>query len=120
MDQKAAEIVIEKGITIINVKRLLSESETITLQNELAANYPYKLRLWNFSDVSHDKNIQTVFSIAENSKLKFTKPSKCALVANNDLTFGLSRVFLSCREDSNCEVNVFRDLDQAKEWLRQG
>ena len=46
--------------------------------------------------------------------------AKCALVASNNVVFGLGRMYAMCAEpvyEIPLEIHVFRDLDDAKTWL---
>ena len=42
---------------------------------------------------------------------------KCAIVVNNDLDFGISRVYGAMIEPANLETNVFRNFNEALQWL---
>ncbi len=41
-----------------------------------------------------------------------------AMVATDDLTFGMFRMWELRREDLDYEVRVFRDFDEALDWLK--
>ncbi len=43
--------------------------------------------------------------------------TRLAFVAPDELAYGLSRMYEAIRQDSAIEIQVFRDLDQAREWL---
>ena len=43
--------------------------------------------------------------------------SKCAIVANTDLIFGISRMWEILSEDINIPRMVFRDINDARIWL---
>lgn len=52
------------------------------------------------------------------------KEGKTALVAQNDLAFGLSRIFetlttVSAGQNATNEMRVFRDLKQAYDWFSE-
>jgi len=42
----------------------------------------------------------------------------CAVVVNDDLSFGITRVFASKMEPLNFQTNVFRDFNEALKWLQ--
>jgi hypothetical protein len=45
---------------------------------------------------------------------------KTALVVAKKIDFGIARVYeLSMKSDSNNEVKVFKDVEKAKEWIRE-
>jgi len=60
------------------------------------------------------KDLDPFISIAKNSFMH--AGSRMAIVASEDIVFGTSRVFQAHLDES---VSVFRDLDEAREWLLQ-
>jgi hypothetical protein len=49
-----------------------------------------------------------------------TPAVRVAIVAPDNLTFGLSRMYEAFVEESNSEYNVFRSLEEALSWLKRG
>ena len=47
----------------------------------------------------------------------FGAGSRRAIVASDDLAFGLARMYEMLRDDGQDQVQVFRDLDEAIAWL---
>jgi hypothetical protein len=45
--------------------------------------------------------------------------SRVAIIAEEDVIYGLSRVFEVYRESSEVKVRTFRDLDEAQGWLQE-
>lgn len=45
------------------------------------------------------------------------KGEKTAVIVNNELDFGVSRVFGARLEPHNMDLNVFRNLEDARHWL---
>ena len=41
-----------------------------------------------------------------------------AIVSDDDVVYGLTRMFMAVSEGSRIEVNVFRDMERARAWLR--
>jgi hypothetical protein len=111
----AVEFITDQGITIININKNLRHTDIKPIIDDLAANYSYKLRIWNLSGLTITS--EEIYELANYSKLKLTGRSECAFVTNSDLAFGYCRVFLARREDGDCEINVFRELEQAKKWI---
>ena len=58
--------------------------------------------------------------IAEQGKSKILIPSRLAIVAPEDLSFGLSRVFNVHREDQFINQQVFRTEQEALVWFKKG
>ena len=55
--------------------------------------------------------------IAEFGKSIWPTPSRAAIVAHDDLSFGLSRIHEVYREQKDHETRVFRSKEEAVEWL---
>ena len=53
-----------------------------------------------------------------NLKEKLAFPSKVAVIAPDDLSFGLSRVYEVYREKDEIELKVFRTEQKGIEWLK--
>ncbi len=47
----------------------------------------------------------------------FSKSSKRAIVVRGDLGFGMARMFELLRNEEAGEIQVFRDVGQARSWL---
>lgn len=79
---------------------------------------PKPLRLWDFTcgmDISFD-DIQI---IADYAKSLHLETGKIAVVAPEDLTYGLIRVFHAFRgEADRIQYEVFRSEQEAREWLK--
>lgn len=45
------------------------------------------------------------------------QPSKIAVVAPGNITYGISRIFKVFRESEDTEFSVFREIDEARDWL---
>ena len=59
------------------------------------------------------------FFVKEMSKLKdIFAGEKCAIVVSDDLSFGISRIYMAeAEEQYNIQTNVFRDFNKALQWL---
>ena len=78
------------------------------------------LRLYDFSAGLQALSMDQVCSLAEYSKSLPTAPgSKVAIVAPDDLSFGLARMFEVYREDGVLQNTVFRNFEEAIAWLRE-
>lgn len=67
-------------------------------------------------DVSSDDAQQ----IAEHARKAFDKDGiryKLALVANDDLAYGMNRVYKGWSNDRPIDINIFRKLDDAVAWI---
>jgi len=88
--------------------------------DELAENNSYHLRLWDFSNVLFDFTLEEIKEIARYGKSKFLEQNRLAVVAPQDLAYGILRSFQVYREeDTHSVVNVFRKRHEAMEWLEK-
>ena len=78
----------------------------------------HDLRLWDLSLSGVDLTSAQLKEIADYSKSKFSVPSRMAIVAPQDLAFGLSRMFEIYREQQQIAVRVFRTRTEALAWLK--
>lgn len=76
-----------------------------------------RLELWLIDELELDLSSSELALLAELVKSNTYQPQKTAIVTGNDLLFGLSRVFSGYRESEHTQVNVFRDVESAVEWL---
>ena len=76
------------------------------------------LRLWDFTcgaDLANE-DIQIVAKHARSIQL----PSgKVAIVAPQDLTYGIFRVYAVKREEQHVKLDVFRSEKEARDWLKE-
>ena len=47
----------------------------------------------------------------------FAKGARRAIVVNSDVAFGLARMFQMHSDHSGEQIEIFRDLDKARQWL---
>jgi uncharacterized protein (DUF169 family) len=70
--------------------------------------------------VGVDLTNEEIINIAEYGKSIFIKPSRIAIVAPQDLAYGLSRMFGVYRDqESHSSAGVFRNKKEAMEWLKK-
>jgi hypothetical protein len=46
------------------------------------------------------------------------QPRRIAVVAPGSITYGISRIFKVFRESAETKIRVFREIDEARDWLR--
>ena len=76
------------------------------------------LRLWDLSAGGWDLTSVKLEKIADYAKTKLMLPSKVAIVAPKDLSYGLSRVYEALRRQEGLEIEIFRDEHKALSWLK--
>lgn len=106
------------GITRIKFLKRPTLRDARAVVDEIAANYPYAKRLWDFRAISFDFSMDDLKSIAEYGKRKFTEANRVAIIAPGDLAYGEMRAFEVYRaEEDHAEARVFRTEEEALEWL---
>ena len=84
---------------------------------------PSRLVLWDFTEGTvasvSSGEVQKIAGLGSNISSKI-KGGKAALLAPKDIDFGISRIFQVFSEMRNFpfEIDVFRDMSTAQEWLR--
>jgi hypothetical protein len=106
------------GVTIIRYSKNPGVKEVCDALDDVAENYLSALRLWDISAGFNPPQTE-LETMAEYAKYKFPIPSRSAIVASDDLSFGLSRVFNFHREEENVAQQVFRSEEEAMLWLKK-
>ena len=76
-------------------------------------------RLWDMS-CGYNVSIEDLQQIAQaGRKIDMPEHSKVAIVAPDDLSFGLTRVYSVHRKDPRSKHQVFRNREDALNWLNQ-
>ena len=105
----------------ITMVRFISKPELADIRmsiDDAAAISTSGLRLWDFSDSGLDLRTAQLEELADYAKTKFVPPSKVAIVAAKDLSFGLSRIYEAFRTQEGLEIEIFRTEQKALAWLK--
>ncbi|MBT8364680.1 MAG: hypothetical protein KJP23_08235 [Deltaproteobacteria bacterium] len=86
--------------------------------DEVAAISAKGLRLWDFSCGGLNLPGTQIEEMAAYAKTKFLQPSKVAIVAPEDLSYGLSRIYEALRRQEGLEIEIFRGEQKALNWLK--
>jgi hypothetical protein len=81
---------------------------------------PSKHILWDLRNASVDKLRSDEAVQLANYAANFDKRKeigKTAIVASSDVVFGVSRIFEAHVINPSIKFNVFRDIDESREWL---
>lgn len=78
---------------------------------------PNNLRLWDFSNGA-DLASKDIEKVAEHAKTIQIQSGKVAIVAPQNLTYGLFRMYQVYRKEERIQLNVFRSAHEAREWLK--
>jgi hypothetical protein len=78
--------------------------------------------LWDFRGCRSDLNYEQIEQIEKYIDLKYDSSwshKYTAIVADEDLIFGLSRTYEMMTDNVPTITNVFRDMDEAQKWLKE-
>lgn len=119
------KIIEEKKLVHVTGWGIITFSELLSHINELGKDPGYKKPMKKLIDYRQVSNVE--LSMTESESFAQTKAElsdifseeKCAIVAPKDVTFGTARIHDSLIEmkEPNIETEVFRDFDQALDWL---
>ena len=106
------------GVTVVRFYKSLGIDEIRNAITDVAQNHLSDLRLWDFSKAEINLTSSQIEQLAKYGKAKFSIPSKVAIVAPEDLAFGLMRIYEVHREEDQAEIKVFRSEQDAWGWLK--
>jgi len=105
-------------VAVIRVVANVEANALIDAMDDIvAATHHYSRRLWDLRDGVHFSH-QQIQEIARKGRL-WPAPARVAYLASDDLAFGLSRMYEVYGEREQFETMVFRNKQEALEWLRQ-
>jgi hypothetical protein len=84
--------------------------------DDVVENHLSPLRVWDFSNGFNLTDAE-LKELAAYGKSKFSIPSRVAVIASNDLAYGVARVYDVYREDAFLEQQIFRTEQEARAWL---
>lgn len=107
-------IVLSRGWGALTDGELVAHARALAVDPRFK---PHFRQICSFLEVS-DVQV-TAAGIREMTLLNpFGAGARRALVVKSDVAFGMARMYQIMRDDSPDEVEIFRDLDRALEWLR--
>ena len=114
MSQKFS-IDVQENIVSIQFSCDADASEILGAIDIVSKYYQARPRLWDFSDgIKLDS--EQVRVIARQSKVRFLKPSKAAIVVPRSISLELTTIFEIFRADDFTENMIFRSRNEAVAW----
>ena len=108
------------GITIIVFLKTPTFDEAKEVIDKLAEENSYHFRLWDFSHVLFNFTSVEIQEIALYAKSKFLEKNRIAVVAPQDLAYGILRAFeVYRRQDMHSIPRAFRTKQEALKWLEE-
>lgn len=116
---KMYELDVQHGIVRVKFTRSPQVEDFCRALDEVVGLESNQFRLWDFS-CGVNWSSRELEEIAAYAKIVVRTPaSKIAIIAPDDLTYGLFRVHEVFRADEYSEQTVFRSDGEAVDWLRQ-
>ena len=115
---KKYSIDLREGILVIQFHIKPSLDETKQVMDEARSMADGQLRLWIF-DESVDFTTDELEALSNYGKTIWPTPSKAAIVASDDLSYGVMRIHGVFRAQEDHETRVFRSEEEATEWLNE-
>ena len=116
-----SEIDVDRGLVLTRLVGPVSVSEVEEHNRNLAKDPKFKPHFKQLVDVTELTKLYDSEAVKRSAEEHIFSPGvRRALVAPSDAAFGMSRMWAIQSESSGQRIEVFRQLDQAKEWLQIG
>jgi len=112
-------IVLDQRIIITLMFGRITQDDVTGLYTALIADPKFDPSFDHLVDLSGVEEIAVTSDIVRSlarRELAYHTKSRCALVAPQDVTFGMARMYISVR-DHRREYRVFRERAEAESWL---
>ena len=107
------------GVDIVRILRTLSFEATLRALDEIVNHVSADRRMWVLSE-HMTLTSKEITEISARARDRWPLASRVALVASDDLAYGILRMYATYREDATLNNRVFRDEDAALAWLETG
>lgn len=107
----------ENGFYRVEIEGVGTAQEISRVISEIAVFPDSKKELWIATNARLNMSSAELIALADLAKKMEHRPDKVAIVASDDLTFGLGRIYAGHRETPENQMNVFRTVESALEWL---
>ena len=99
---------------------VLTKAEVLSLQDQLRKDPDFDPTFSQLSDLTHVTDIDITGADMRElaARTAFSPKSRRAVIASNDLAYGLARMFEQFRETKGDQgIRVFRKLEDALDWV---
>lgn len=107
----------ENGFYRIEVEGEAGAAAVAKIIGEIAVFPDSKKELWVATNLKFDLSNAEIIAQADLAKQMNKRATKVAIVASDDLNYGLARVYAGHRETKENQLTVFRDEESALKWL---
>jgi hypothetical protein len=113
------DINVKQGILYVRAKGEPTADEIIQVLKKLqdGSSYTHRLRLWDYRNADFKLDKGELERVSYQASKADGEPGKVAMLVNQDLAFGLARMYEVYRESAFTRVEVFRDESKAVAWL---
>ena len=109
----ARSLVLTRGWDVVTDRELLAHVRALAADPRFARNFCQLADLRDVTDVQ-----VTAATIKEMVRLNpFWAGARRALVVTSDVVFGMARMYQILRDESPDELEIFRKMDGALQWL---
>lgn len=109
----ARSLVLSRGWGVVTDRELLAHVRALTADPRFARNFHQLINLRDVTDIQI-----TVSCIREMVRLNpFGAGARRAVVVTNDVVFGMARMYQILSDESPDELQIFRKMDDALQWL---
>lgn len=112
----------QTGIPIVTVYGELTYADCLQFTSAIPDIPAYRdssKRLWDLRHVTGLPSTNTIHRVAASARSETTIPRIAAFVVDQDVHFGLARMFEMLSEQPGVTRRVFRDYVEARNWLIQ-
>jgi hypothetical protein len=113
---KSRKLVITRAVGLLTFKELETRQKALLDEPEFDPSFDH---LFDLSGVTSSEEITTSQIEAISRVRIFSTPSRRAIVAPGDLLFGFSRMYEVFSNSTEENYSVFRNPEDAMEWLRE-
>ena len=116
-----AEFRIDRSQKMVfsTARGVVTDHEVLAHQDRLRNDPDFEPSLWQFIDFTHatriDLSVKTIQLLAQRNP--FGKHSRRAFYAPDDILYGLARMFQILTDHHKDELNVYRDISEARKFL---
>jgi hypothetical protein len=113
------EIHEKEGVLFIGIKGepTVADITQALDQTRDESGYSSLSRLWDFRKAVFDFSAEELEEIASHAASADDRPAKVAMLVNQDLSYGVSRMYEAYRKNALTDVKVFREEAEAVDWL---
>ena len=116
-----AEFRIDRSRKMVfsSARGVVTDQEVLAHQDRLRNDPDFEPSFWQFIDFTHatqvDLSVKTIRILAQRNP--FGKHSRRAFYAHNNVVYGLARMFQILTDHHKDELNVYRDISDARKFL---